>query len=76
MELRGIMAAIVPPPPPEPFTVQVIIVDWLYREVDDLAEIKMPLLQHISGHHNRDVYEYLDLTHDLRDSRAAAIYGA
>jgi len=74
MELRGIVPAIVPAPPPEPFAVQVIIVDWLYREVDDLAEIKMPVLQHIVGHRNREVYEYLELTHDVRDSRAAAIY--
>src|SRR5438045_815332 len=49
MELRGIVPAIVPAPPPEPFAVQVIIVDWLYREVDGLAEIKMPVLQHIAG---------------------------
>jgi hypothetical protein len=76
MELRGIVPAIVPAPPPEPFAVQVIIVDWLYREVDGLAEIKMPLLQHIAGHRNREVYEYLELTHDVRDSRAAAIYSA
>ena len=41
MELRGIVPAIVPAPPPEPFAVQVIIVDWLYREVDSLAEIKI-----------------------------------
>jgi hypothetical protein len=66
----------VPAPPPEPFAVQVIIVDWLYREVDGLAEIKMPVLQHIAGHRNREVYEYLELTHDVRDSRAAAIYSA
>jgi hypothetical protein len=33
-----------PAPPPEPFAAQVIIVDWLYREVDGLAEIKMPVL--------------------------------
>jgi hypothetical protein len=65
-----------PAPPPEPFTVQVIIVDWLYREVDGLAEIKMPVLQHIAGHRNREVYGYLELTHDMRDSRAAAIYRA
>jgi hypothetical protein len=76
MELRGIVPAIVPAPPPEPFDVQVIIVDWLYREVDGLAEIKMPVLQHIAGHRNREVYEYLELTHDVRDSRAAAIYSA
>ncbi len=76
MELRGIVPAIVPAPPPEPFAVQVIIVDWLYREVDSLAEIKMPVLQHIAGHRNREVYEYLELTHDVRDSRAAAIYSA
>ena len=76
MELRGIVPAIVPAPPPEPFAVQVIIVDWLYREVDGLAEIKMPVLQHIAGHRNREVYEYLELTHDVRDSRAAAIYSA
>src|SRR6516162_846397 len=83
MELRGIVPAIVPAPPPEPFAVQVIIVDWLYRivdwlyrEVDGLAEIKMPVLQHIAGHRNREVYEYLELTHDLRDNRAAAIYSA
>ena len=44
MELRGIVPAIVPAPPPELFAVQVIIVDWLYREVDGLAEIKMPVL--------------------------------
>ena len=56
--------------------VQVIIVDWLYREVDGLAEIKMPVLQYIAGHRNREVYEYLELTHDVRDSRAAAIYSA
>jgi hypothetical protein len=31
----------------EPFAVQVIIVDWLYREVDGLAEIKMPTLQYM-----------------------------
>jgi hypothetical protein len=68
--------AIVPAPPPEPFAVQVIIVDWLYREVDGLAEIKMPVLQHIAGYRNREVYEYLELTHDVRDSRAAAIYSA
>jgi hypothetical protein len=37
MELRGIVPAIVPAPPPEPFAVQVIIVDWLYREVDGLV---------------------------------------
>ena len=72
MELLGIVPAIVPAPPPEPFAVQVIIVDWLYREVDGLAEIKMPVLQHIAGHRNREVYEYLELTHDVRDSRAAA----
>ncbi len=72
MELRGIVPAIVPAPPPEPFAVQVIIVDWLYREVDSLAEIKMPVLQHIAGHRNREVYEYLELTHDVRDSWAAA----
>jgi hypothetical protein len=76
MELRGIVPAIVPAPPPEPFAVQVIIVDWLYREVDGLAEIKMPVLQHIAGHRNREVYEYLELTHDVRDSRAATIYSA
>ena len=76
MELRGIVPAIFPAPPPEPFAVQVIIVDWLYREVDGLAEIKMPVLQHIAGHRNREVYEYLELTHDVRDSRAAAIYSA
>jgi hypothetical protein len=76
MELRGVVPAIVPAPPPEPFAVQVIIVDWLYREVDGLAEIKMPVLQHIVGHRNREVYEYLELTHDVRDSRAAAIYSA
>ena len=76
MELRGIVPAIVPAPPPEPFAVQVIIVDWLYREVDGLAEIKMPVLLHIAGHRNREVYEYLELTHDVRDSRAAAIYSA
>ena len=76
MELRGIVPAIVQAPPPEPFTVQVIIVDWLYREVDGLAEIKMPVLQHIAGHRNREVYGYLELTHDVRDSRAAAIYRA
>ena len=67
MELRGIVPAIVPAPPPEPFAVQVIIVDWLYREVDGLAEIKMPVLQHIAGHRNREVYEYLELTHDVRE---------
>jgi hypothetical protein len=44
MGLRGIVPAIVPAPPPEPFAAQVIIVDWLYREVDGLAEIKMPVL--------------------------------
>ena len=76
MELRGIVPAVVPAPPPEPFAVQVIIVDWLYREVDGLAEIKMPVLQLIAGHRNREVYEYLELTHDVRDSRAAAIYSA
>ena len=54
MELLGIVPAIVPAPPPEPFAVQVIIVDWLYREVDGLAEIKMSVLQHIVGHRNRD----------------------
>jgi hypothetical protein len=74
--LLGIVPAIVPAPPPEPFAVQVIIVDWLYREVDGLAEIKMPVLQHIAGHRNREVYEYLEFTHDVRDSRAAAIYSA
>ena len=62
--------------PPEPLAVQVIIVDWLYREVDALAEIKIRVLQHIAGHRNREVYEYLELTHDVRDSRAAAIYSA
>jgi hypothetical protein len=41
-----------------------------------LAEIKMPVLQHIAGHRNREVYEYLELTHDVRDSRAAATYSA
>ena len=76
MELRGIVPAIVPAPPPEPFAVQVIIFDWLYREVDGLAEIKMPVLQYIARHRNREVYEYLELTHDVRDSRAAAIYSA
>jgi hypothetical protein len=48
----------------------------LCREVDGLAEIKKPVLQHIAGHRNREVYEYLELTHDVRDSRAAAIYSA
>src|ERR1051325_10944162 len=76
MERRGIVPAIVPAPPPEPFAVQVIIVDWLYREADSLAEIKMPVLQHIAGHRNREVYEYLELPHDVRDRRAAAIYSA
>jgi len=36
----------------------------------------MPVLQYIAGHRNREVYEYLELTHDARDSRAAAIYSA
>jgi hypothetical protein len=31
---------------------------------------------HIAGQRNREVYEYLELTHDVRDSRAAAIYSA
>jgi len=38
--------------------------------------IKMPVLQHIAGHRNREVYDYLELTQDIRDSRAAAIYSA
>jgi len=34
------------------------------------------VLQHIVGHRNREVYEYLELTHGVRDCRAAAIYSA
>ena len=30
----------------------------------------------VAGHRNREVYEHLELTHDVRDSRAAAIYSA
>src|SRR5262249_24613869 len=62
MEMRGIVPAIFPAPPPEPSAVQVIIVDWLYREVDGLAEIKMPVLQHIAGHRK----EAEIVAHDLR----------
>jgi hypothetical protein len=46
------------------------------EEIPGLRSIKMPVLQHIAGHRNREVYEYFELTHDVRDSRAAAIYSA
>lgn len=62
---------------PEPPTiVQVIIVDWLYREVDDQAEIKMPVLACISGHRNIEVWHYLQETRDHRDMVIAeSLYG-
>jgi len=46
MELRGIVPAIVPAAPPEPFAVQVNIVEWLYREVDGLADQNAGIAAH------------------------------
>ena len=48
-ELAGIIPRIFWLDPP-PTAYQIIVVDWLHHEVDDRAEIKMPVLVHIVGH--------------------------
>jgi hypothetical protein len=75
-ELAGIIPRIFWLDPP-PTAYQIIVVDWLRHEVDDRAEIKMPVLVHIVGHQNIEVFHYLADTRAYRDAQiAASLYGA
>ncbi len=38
---------------------QQVLVNWLDLEVDDMAEIQMPILRRLAGHRNREVYYYI-----------------
>jgi hypothetical protein len=49
------------PIPPKKFD-QVIQVNWLNVEIDRLATLKMPILNCISGHRNREVFAFLQTT--------------
>ena len=51
------------PIPPKKFD-QVILVNWLNMEVDRLATLKMPILNYISGHRNREIFAFLQATGD------------
>jgi hypothetical protein len=51
------------PIPPKKFD-QVVLVNWLSIEIDRLATLKMPILNHISGHRNREVFAFLQATGD------------
>jgi hypothetical protein len=63
--------------PLNPFIIQYVIVDWLYREVDPYAEEKMPTLRAIHGYRNIEVYGYLKETSvDRQEKICLAVYGS
>jgi hypothetical protein len=51
------------PIPPKKFD-QVILVNWLDVEIDRLATLKMPILNYIVGHRNREIFAFLQTTGD------------
>jgi len=76
---RPLGFSLIPQPWAAPFypaVIQYVVVHWLYREVDPLIEIKLPVLRTIHGYRNIEVYGYLASTKDFRDARTClAVYG-
>ena len=63
-------------PPPDPFVIQYVFADWLWREVDQHIEQKLPIIRTIHGYRNIEVYGYLLDTKAFRDHRTClAVYG-
>ncbi len=63
--------------PYNPIVIQYIVVDWLYREVDQHVEEKMPILRVIHGYRNIEVYGYLKDTAAEREAKTClAVYGS
>ncbi len=63
--------------PFDPIVIQYVVVDWLYREVDQHIEEKLPVLRMIHGYRNIEVYGYIKATSYERERRVClAIYGA
>ncbi len=38
---------------------QRVLVNWLHLEVDDTAARRMPILQHLTGHRNIEVFYFV-----------------
>jgi hypothetical protein len=51
------------PIPPKKFD-QFVLVNWLDVEIDNRAMQRMPILYHISGHRNREVFAFLRAASD------------
>ena len=63
--------------PYNPIIIEYIVVNWLYREVDQRAEEKMPALRTIHGYRNIEVYGYLQGTSVSRERKTClAVYGS
>jgi len=68
-ELRGIIPRpYIPPIRPAKYD-QLIMVNWLYIEVDATAPKRMPILNRICGHRNIEVFRFVKANMDrwLRD---------
>ena len=64
-------------PPFNPIVIQYVVVDWLYREVDQHIEEKLPTLRTIHGYRNIEVYGYLrDTSVDRERKVCLAVYGS
>jgi hypothetical protein len=62
--------------PLNPFIIQYVIVDWLYREVEPQAEQRLPQLQTLHGFRNKEVYDWIKVTGYERESRLCLeVYG-
>jgi hypothetical protein len=56
---------------------EVIIVNWLQLEIEDRAWLRLPVLEQIKGHRNREVHDFVHgFYHDKLDELALAMYGA
>ena len=63
--------------PLNPVVIQYVVVDWLYREVDQHIEEKLPEIKAIHGYRNIEVYGYIRDTSAERERRIClAVYGS
>jgi hypothetical protein len=54
-----------------------IIVNWLEIEVDEQAEIRLPVLRQIYGHRRREIVDWFAATKDRRYAETTyALYGS
>ncbi len=63
--------------PFNPVVIQYVLADWLFREVDQHIDEKLPVLRTIHGYRNIEVWGYLNDTSFERERRIClAVYGS